>query len=105
MSKNVKTLSEAIEQLESAGKSTAQEFKTVLEKDFSEVKKALENLKPHLIDLQDSLQSEVGKRKSQAEKQLKQNPWMVVGIVALFALVLGLFFGTQTGKSSDKTEE
>lgn len=103
MSKNVKTLSEAIEQLEAAGKSTAQDFKQVLEKDFSEVKKALENLKPHLNDLQDSLQTEVGKRKSQAENQLKENPWIVVGIVALFALVLGLFFGTQ--RSNNKTEE
>ena len=39
------SLSEAIEKLENIGNSTAQGFKEILEKDYSEIKKSLENLR------------------------------------------------------------
>lgn len=98
-----KSLSEAISQLENASHSTAEDFKHVLEKDYSEVQKALQTLKPYLNDFQDSLESEVKKRTSQAEVKVRENPWLAIGIVGLFALVIGLFLGTR--RSSHKDEE
>ena len=95
------SLSEAIERLESVGQSTANDFKTILENDFTEIKKAFEALKPHLNDLQDNIEKEVTKKKDLAEAKLKENPWLVIAIVGFFAFVLGSFFA-QAKKPKDQ---
>jgi ElaB/YqjD/DUF883 family membrane-anchored ribosome-binding protein len=88
------SLSEAIEKLEEIGSSTAQNFKGLLEKDFSEIKKALDVIKPHLLNVQESLETEVIKKKDQAEKKVRENPWIAVGVVGLFALLIGFILGS-----------
>lgn len=98
MAKSVKSLSEAIKKLESVGNSTAQDFKDLLENDFSEFKKALDTLKPHLNNLQDSVQSEVLKKKDEAENKVKENPWIALGVVGFFAFIIGLFLGSSRKK-------
>lgn len=99
-----KSLTEAIEKLENFGSSAAQEFKGILEKDYSEIKKALDTLKPHLSNLQESLEGEVVKKKDQAEKKVRENPWLAVGIVGLFALIIGIFLGSSR-KNHDSTSD
>ena len=86
-----KTLSEAIEQLEGAGRGAADDFKNILEKDYAEIKRALETLRPYLSDLQDSVEHEVKKKKEEAEKKVKENPWIVIALVGIFAFIFGLF--------------
>ncbi len=97
-SDGAQSLSEAIEKLESYGNTAAKGFKEILEKDYNEIKKSLDNLKPHLASLQENLEGEVLKKKDQAEKKVKENPWLAVGIVGLIALVIGIFLGTRKNK-------
>lgn len=95
MSKNSgdpKSLSEAIEKLENVGRSKAQDFKEILEKDYSELRKTLDDLKPHLDALRDSVETEVKKTKNEVEEKVKANPWMTIGIIALVAFVIGWIF-------------
>jgi ElaB/YqjD/DUF883 family membrane-anchored ribosome-binding protein len=99
-SNSPKSLSEAIEKLENMGNSAARDFKGILEKDYSEIKKSLETLKPYLSDLQETLETEVHKKKNQAEKKVKENPWLAIGIVGIFALIIGIFLGTSTKNNS-----
>jgi ElaB/YqjD/DUF883 family membrane-anchored ribosome-binding protein len=97
MSKNKtdpSTLSEAIEKLETAGTSKVQDFKQILEKDYLEIRKALDDLKPHLDGLKDKVGSEAAKTKDQVEVQIKQNPWLAIGAVGLLAFVIGWIFGS-----------
>ena len=37
-----------------------------------------------------------------AEKKVKENPWLAVGIVGLFALVIGIFLGTSRKPAEDE---
>lgn len=90
-----KSLSEAISELENASQSTTQDLKQVLEKDYQEIQKVLQNLKPYLNNLQDSVEEEVKKRKTQTEVAFKENPWIAIGIVGLFAFIIGLFLGSR----------
>ncbi len=92
------SLSEAIEKLESVSGSTVQGFKNILEKDYAEIKKSLENLKPHLTSLQENLETEVIQKKQAAEMKVKENPWLTIGIVGFLAFILGLFCGSRKNK-------
>ncbi len=90
-STSAKTITEAIERIEKFGQDAGQDFQGILEKDFNEIKTHLQSLKPYLAKLQGNIESEVVRRKEQAESKLKENPWMVLGIVGFFAFVIGLF--------------
>lgn len=87
------SLTDAIEKLENIGNATAQDFKQILEKDYLEIKKSLEKLKPHLSQMQSTIETEVMKKKNEAESKVKENPWYALGIVAILALVVGLILG------------
>lgn len=86
-------LSDAIEKLENAGRSKTSEFKNILEKDYDEIKKALESLKPYLDDLRVEVEKEVKTQQKQVEEKMQQNPWVTIGLVGVFAFVLGWIFG------------
>lgn len=86
-------LSDAIEKLESAGHSKSSEFKNILEKDYEEIKKALESLKPYLDDLRVEVEKEVQTQQKNVEEKMQKNPWVTIGIVGVFAFVLGWIFG------------
>lgn len=88
--KSAKSISEAIERIEKLGETTGKDFQGVFEKDFNEIKTHLESLKPFLANLQGTVETEVVRRKEQAETQMKENPWMILGIVGIFAFVIGL---------------
>lgn len=94
MSKNPGSLSEAISNLESAGQSKAQELRDHLEKDYKEIQKALETLRPLMEDVKARAENEVKATKGQIEEQVKSNPWVALGVVGLIAFVLGWFFGS-----------
>lgn len=87
-----KSLSEAIETLENATRGKAQDFKEILEKDYNELRKTLDDLKPHLEALRGTVETEVKKTKNQVEEKVKENPWITIGIIGLVAFVIGWIF-------------
>lgn len=93
MAKQPSSLSEAIENLENAGQVKVQDFKQILEKDYHELRKTLDDLKPYLDNLKANVESEVKKTKDQVEGKVKENPWVAIGVVGLIAFVIGWIFG------------
>ena len=88
-----KSIAEAIERLENAGRMTAKEFKNSLDGDFAEVRKAIDELKPHLERLKGTLGQEAKEVQSKVEDKVRENPWVALGIVGLIFFVIGLILG------------
>ena len=88
-----KSLSEAIAKLEAASQTKSQDIKQRLERDYDEIKKALEDLKPHLDEIKAKVEGEVKHAKNQVEEKVKESPWLALGIVGLIAFVIGWIFG------------
>lgn len=86
------SLTEAIQKLEKASHGKVQDFKEILEKDYTELRKTLDELKPYLEDLRSNVETEVKKTKNQVEEKVKENPWVSLGIVAVIAFVIGWIF-------------
>ncbi len=87
------SLSEAIEKLETAGRGKAQDFKNILEKDYNELRKMLDDFKPQFDNLKAGVEKEVSKTKNQVEENVKNNPWVTLGLVGLVAFIVGWFLG------------
>lgn len=94
MSKSPNSISEAIANLESAGQSKAQELRDHLEKDYKELQKALETLKPLLDDVKAKAESEAKAHKLKIEEEVKNNPWIALGVVGFIAFIIGWIFGS-----------
>jgi len=88
-----RTLAEAIERLERATKNKSQEFKDVLGKDYSELRKAIDDLKPHLEDLGSQVKEKVGETRRSMEAKVQENPWATLAIAGLSGLVIGWICG------------
>ena len=93
-----KSLSEAIEKLESVGQSKTKDFKDLLEKDYQEILRALDDLKPYLDDVRKNVETEVSRQKNEVENRVKENPWLTLGIVGVIAFFLGWLLG---GRNKD----
>jgi ElaB/YqjD/DUF883 family membrane-anchored ribosome-binding protein len=87
------SLSEAIARLENASHSKVNDFKDLLEKDYHEIRKALEDIRPHLESLKGSVGTEALKTKNQVEEKIKDNPWATLGAIGLVAFIIGFLFG------------
>lgn len=88
-----KSLAEAIEKLESVGQSKTKEFKDLLEKDYQEILRALDDLKPYLDDVRKNVETEVSRKKNEVEVRVKENPWLALGIVGVIAFFIGWLIG------------
>ncbi|MBL7544648.1 MAG: DUF883 family protein [Bdellovibrionaceae bacterium] len=94
MSKDsLNSLSEAIAKLESVGQSKTQQIKEHLEKDYEEIKNALETMKPYLDEVKQKVEKEAKDTKNQVERKVKESPWLALGIVGLVAFFIGIFIG------------
>lgn len=91
--KTAKSLTEAIEQLEQASRSKVDGVKQDLEKEYHQLKKTVEDLTPYLADLKTKVENQVGKTKSEIEEKVKDNPWVVMAFVGIFAFIIGCLFG------------
>jgi ElaB/YqjD/DUF883 family membrane-anchored ribosome-binding protein len=87
------SLSEAIAKLETAGQSKAQGIKDLLEKDYLEIKKTLESLKPQLDEIKSKVEDEAKQAKNKVETQVKDHPWAALGIIGLLAFIVGWILG------------
>ena len=94
-SESPKTLSEAIERLETAGQSKAKDLKDVLEKDFEQILGALNDLKPFLSDLGETAKQEARERTGKLETKVKESPWIALGVIGFVAFVLGWLIGRE----------
>jgi ElaB/YqjD/DUF883 family membrane-anchored ribosome-binding protein len=88
-----KSISEAIETLENANGSKTKEFKDMLEKDFNDVRKALDDLKPHLDEIKSKVKKEASEAKQQVEEKVKEHPWYALAIVAFVGIFIGWLLG------------
>lgn len=94
-SNHIKTLADAIEKIEKAGTAKADELKQNFEKDYTELKKTVEDLKPYLNDLKAKVENQVQSAKSDIEENLKSNPWATIAFVGIIAFIIGCLFGTK----------
>lgn len=88
-SERPQSLSEAIAKLENVGQSKTKDFKDLLENDYKEILRAMEDIKPYLDDVKKKVETEVSKKKTEVESQMKENPWVVLGVVGIIAFILG----------------
>ncbi|MEI7974090.1 MAG: hypothetical protein WCH11_06970 [Bdellovibrio sp.] len=90
---DIKTLSEAIRHLEKSGQHKAKDLHEAFGKEFSEIKEAFENLKPQLENIKETFEEEASQIKRDVEKNVKEHPWMALGIVGLIGILLGWLMG------------
>ena len=91
--KEAKTLSEAIAILEKVGQSKVDDLKKVLEKDYTDLKKNMDDLKPYIKDIKSKIESQADKSKLDVEAKIANNPWVTLAIVGIVAFIIGCFFG------------
>ncbi len=91
--KNTQTLTEAIAKLETAGAHKSQEVKDFLNQELTSVKTALEDIKPYLEEVRQKAIVEAKKAKNEVESQVKEHPWLAMGLVGLIGLIFGLLIG------------
>lgn len=89
----ISSLSEAIAKLESMSQSKTEKIREHIEKDYEEIKSALEDMRPYFDDIKNKVEQEAQATKTQVETKVKENPWIVIGVVGLIAFFLGLFLG------------
>lgn len=89
-----KSLSEAIEQLETEGSSKMSEIEALLAKDVLEIKQALADLKPYLAGLKSGLDSDAKKVQQKIESSVEQHPLPIIGFATLTGFVLGILLGS-----------
>ena len=88
-----KNLSEAIAELEKFANSKSADAKEIIQKELADFKKTLNDLKPQLEKLKETVSNEASEAKKKAEEKVKENPLMALGIVALVALIIGWILG------------
>lgn len=91
-----RNLSDAIDRLERATQNKSKEFKDLLGKDFSDLKTALEDLKPYLGEVTDRVTDKVTETKKNVEGRIQESPWTTLAIVGLVGLFIGWIFGFGT---------
>ena len=97
---HIKSLAEAIEKLEKAGTAKAADLKQNFEKDYTELKNTVEDLKPYLNDLKSKVENQVQSTKSEIEENLKSNPWATIAFVGIVAFIIGCLFGNKKKSNS-----
>ncbi|OYZ24654.1 MAG: hypothetical protein B7Y39_00310 [Bdellovibrio sp. 28-41-41] len=90
---SINSLSEAIAKLESISQSKTELIREHIEKDYEEIKSALEDMRPYFDEIKNKVEQEAKNTKTQVETKVKENPWIVIGVVGLIAFFLGIFLG------------
>tara|TARA_B110001454_G_scaffold219198_1_gene251565 strand:+ start:144467 stop:144763 length:297 start_codon:yes stop_codon:yes gene_type:complete len=90
---SINSLSEAIAKLESMSQSKTEKIREHIEKDYEEIKSALEDMRPYFDEIKNKVEQEAKAKKNQVETKVKENPWIVIGVVGLIAFFLGIFLG------------
>lgn len=88
-----KNLSDAIDRLERATQNKSQEFKEILGKEYSDLRRALDDLKPHLDNISEKVTEKVNTAKKDVEAKIHDNPWTTLAVAGLVGLFLGWIFG------------
>ena len=84
-----RNLSEAIDRLEQVTQNKSEEIRHILGKDYSDLKRALDELKPHLTEISSKFTDQVSQTKKSVEAKVQDHPWTTLAVAGL----IGLFFG------------
>ncbi len=90
-----KNLSEAIERLERVTQNKSQEIKDILGKDYADLRKAMDDLKPHLTEITEQVSDRLDNAKKSVESKVQENPIATLAIAGLAGLFIGWLFGRQ----------
>lgn len=88
--KKPKSLTEAIEHLESL---TTEHVGTVgknVENIVGDLKKTLEDLRPYVEDLESKARTKITDTTKQVKEKIQKDPWIVVVVVAVIGMIIGL---------------
>ena len=89
----INSLADAIAKLEAVSNEKAEHLKEHIEKDYDQIKTALETMRPYFEDVKNKAEKETLAAKNQIESKVKDSPWMALGIVGLVAFFIGIFIG------------
>ena len=95
-SSDPKSLSDAIERLEKATHSKSQEIKDILGKDYTDLRQALDDLKPLLGEFSGKVSERVQSAKKDVEAKVIESPWTTLAVAGIVGLILGWVFGIST---------
>ena len=89
MDSKPKTFASALDQLEKLAGEKGQDFKERLLHEIEDLEAQIDQLKPKLEQLKEDAGEHLHKAKGKVEQQVKDNPWMVLGVVGLIAFIIG----------------
>ena len=89
MESKPKTFTQAFEELEKLTDGQGRNFKDKITAEMAGLEEQINRLKPQLEELRQKAREELGKTKDRVETQVKENPWVALGIVGLICLVIG----------------
>lgn len=84
------TLNEAIRRLENVA---SENGKGPFSEEFESIKKAIDDLKPQLSQLKDKVKDDAQEYAKDIDKQVRDNPWMALGIVGVVMFLIGFLLG------------
>ncbi len=98
------SISEAIRSFEKATANKASELESLLGKDYSQIKKAMEDLKPFAENIGENLAKSAYEKidegwdatkefSRKVDQQVHENSWKTLGVATLVALILGYLMG------------
>jgi ElaB/YqjD/DUF883 family membrane-anchored ribosome-binding protein len=92
-----RNLSEAIDRLEKATQTKSEEMKDILGQDYAKIRKALDDLKPHLADITEKVTDQVDIAKKKVETQVQENPLTTLAVAGLAGIIIGWLLGNRKG--------
>lgn len=90
--KKPKNITEAIRHLEALTQEHAGTVGKDIEKIMQDVQQTLEDLKPMVDDFEAKARIKIKETSSIVKEKVKQDPWIVVLVVAIVGFILGLIY-------------
>lgn len=101
---DAKSLAEALDIIERAAKESSRDFISELKPEFERIKKIWQEMAPAVADVKETV-FETGREAAtnavqagrealtSVNKKAKEEPWLLAGLVGIFALALGFILG------------
>lgn len=88
-----KTLDEAIDSLEKQVRAQGQSVSQAVLSEFEKVKTLVKEWAPKANQIKDDIEEHWNDKKEVVEKEIKDHPWVAVGVVGVVFLLIGWILG------------